>query len=82
MQRVLSDVFPGGFGVSVGEMAVSQGVEFVEGWKAGRGIRDLLNSQENKAKRVTAAPFHVAVSKDVVFEDVERARSRTGTQRR
>lgn len=54
----------------------AQGVEYVEHWKASRGMRDLLNAQEYKSKRVSEAPFHTTVAKDVAFEDVERAKSR------
>ena len=58
-----------------------QGVEYQEHWKASRGMRDLLNSQEYKSKRVAEAPFHLAVTKDVVFEELERAKSREAASR-
>ncbi len=44
-------------------------------------MRDLLNSQEYKSKRVAEAPFHLAVTKDVVFEELERAKSREAASR-
>jgi hypothetical protein len=61
--------------------SVSQGTMFVEHHLAARGMRDLLNSQELKGKRVSDAPFQLSVPKGVVFEDMERARSREAADR-
>ena len=60
--------------------SVSNNTTFVEAHIAARGMRDMLNSQEMKGKRVSDQPF-VAASVPVVFEEVERARSREAMQR-
>ena len=60
---------------------MSQGIEYVEHWKAARGMRDLLNSQEMKAKRVAEAPFQTTFPREGSFEDAELRKSREGGAR-
>lgn len=49
---------------------------FQESWIAARTERELEHTEEAKAKRVAAEPFHVAVTRNRAFGEYERARSR------
>mmetsp|Transcript_28053 Transcript_28053/g.97047 ORF Transcript_28053/g.97047 Transcript_28053/m.97047 type:complete len:358 (-) Transcript_28053:140-1213(-) len=55
---------------------------FQEGWLAARSERELEHTEEAKAKRVSAEPFHVSVTRNRAFGEYERARSVKGRRRR
>lgn len=56
--------------------SLSQGVPYQAQWETSKGMREKLNTEEMKAKRVSERPFYTAAPSNTLFEDMERTRSR------